>query len=270
MNDKKFNQWIDELEEDTRELPDDLEDLYTDIIQKIESSTSDKDSLKEKEELKKSKNVSSFFLSKVGLIVIVGIILIGMSTVVYAAISGQLQGIFKSTSEIEKQINIKRPEINPTTEDMVTEREEVDEFTINSNVVDETSFEDNLFRSVVTDMPLAQLEKDTYSEKDLIFDQENIAIFTKENGEGWKMKKGDTMELSISIDPTFADSEQEGESIRFAYVFQKKYNILTIEKINNENKIIKIDIPEDGEYFPAIENISLTYIKINEIKVMNK
>lgn len=253
MDDEKFR-WIDELEEKLTEddkMPDDMRD-------RILSKVSEKISNHQNE---KKKVIKSTTLKRVAIILITIGSIGGIYTITYASIMGHLPGILNlslSDTLDNKDESISEPEALPTLIQWVDKQ-------IDSKIVTEQSFTDLFFFSAVGDCTLQEAKSNMFSSPGFIFDSYNMAIFTKEDSQGWNLKRGESLVLTFHIDPQFATATDDGELIQFGYVYDGQYFDLSNDK--NIKFSFTLIADNDGIYYPTIENYSLSYLKVLDIKI---
>ena len=203
---------------------------------------------------------------KVAVIILFCIAGLSVSGVTYAAISGRLSGVFKATPELTGQLDQPNPvqqAVDSVSPELVKDPGRFD----NSKIISTSSFDDDIFYNSAADVALENIGEDIYTSYEFIFDQSDIAVFTKENGESWYLNANENLEITIAIDTSFAASEAKGEDIYFAYVKDGKFHLLDFEKITDEPYTFTFTAPEDGCYYLAIVNASFSYLKVTTLEI---
>lgn len=293
----EFNDWVNDIEANTRSIPDSEvekienevfefihfndqnnrklqsvnsngpEPLYIDVEKTLESMYPNN----KKSKKHRNRNLylvkKSFKPVKVAIITVVCLVGLSISGITYAAITGRLSGVYRATPELEKQLDYKRetqmPETLPGNPDYTKHPSKYD----NTTILNETSFDDPSFYNVITDVVLIPDPSNHYSTDPFIFDITDIAVFTRQNKEGWNLKKGDQISISIAIDTSFADCEPAGEQISIAYIKDGKYNDIKTEVLSDTPYCYSFTAPEDGCYYFALYNVSLSYIKVTTLEI---
>lgn len=130
---------------------------------------------------------------------------------------------------------------------------------LKSNIADESSFSKNTPYNSVSDVVLSKSDTG-FNVPDFLFNSGDIAVFTQTASNGWSLKKGDTLTVTLKTDPYFSGADGNGESILFGYILDKKFYEMDTQ--TNTEFTFTLTAPEDGIYYPCIENFSISYIKI--------
>lgn len=130
---------------------------------------------------------------------------------------------------------------------------------ISSRVADANSFGKDIIYTSVTDVSVKK-EEASFSVPDFTFNAQDIAVFTQENAQGWYLKKGETLTVLLTINPYFSGSDGTGEHLCFGYLFNGIYYEINYKKSTEFS--FTITAPEDGFYYPAVQNLSISYIKV--------
>lgn len=130
---------------------------------------------------------------------------------------------------------------------------------ISSRVADANSFGRDIVYTSVTDVPVKK-EEASFSIPDFTFNAQDIAVFTQKNAQGWYLKKGETLRVSLTINPYFSGSDGTGEHLYFGYLLNGVYHETDYKKSTEFS--FTITAPEDGFYYPAVQNLSISYIKV--------
>ena len=81
------------------------------------------------------------------------------------------------------------------------------------------------------------------------------------------MNQGEGITLTLAIDTSFAACEPVGEYIEFGYIYNGKYCLYDLHKVNDDEHTFSFTAPEDGEYYFAVTNRSLSYIKTTSLRI---
>lgn len=270
-----FNQWLNELDSDDQIKLDEItkKRILNRTLEQIHTQSESHSALnptsgqhtaidirhKSRHFYKKS-HVSP---SKIAAILLIIGGCFSISMVGYATI-GDVQGVFRLTPHLEKQLDRDHP-VLPALDEPETLENIPDKYK-NTDIVNENSFDTPELYGPVTDITLNN-SNGIYSISDIAFNSRNIALFTRENNNAWHLKAGDTLSITIAIDTDFAASETAGEDIVFSYVLDNKYYDGDIHKINDQPFTYTLYAPVEGNYYPCIENMSLTYIKITTLEI---
>lgn len=265
MNLEDLNRWLDELEKSPEEFSEDFDKKAMERVSAYIHSESGK-----------NKNKYSRIL-KVASIIILFVGLMGVSGVAYAAISGRLSGVHTLTPELEEQLDkpipiqsVEEPIPTQSVMDYPTVRSEtydpVNKYA-NTVILNESSFTEPLIYNIVTDYALTEKDDVSYSENEFVFDMNDVAVFTKEDGAAWQLNAGDEITIQIALDTDFAGSSQEGEPIEFAYIVDNKYIPFHLSRISNIPQTITFQAQDAGEYYFAITNATVTYLKITLLEI---
>lgn len=188
--------------------------------------------------------------------ILICIILIPIT--INAAFHGNLFGVFVNDDEFDAYAdttpNAGEITVPNQTSDINDNRNNSE--SINSSIVNENSFD-----STITYTSVDDVEVTNNRIPETIIGQNSIAIFTQTNKTGWYLKKGDTLNLSFNIDEHFASADGTGEHLIFGYVFNNKYHELDFS--TSVDFSFQLTAKEDGIYYPAIQNVSLSYVKIH-------
>lgn len=187
--------------------------------------------------------------------VLICIILIPIT--INAAIHGNLFGVFVNDNEFEAYADTTSNSGEIAVPNQTSDKSDIDntDYSVNSSIVNENSFDTTTIYTSVDDVEVVD---NTIPEA--IIGQNSIAIFTQSNNKGWQLKAGETLNLSLSIDEYFASADGSGEHLIFGYVFNNKY--YEVDFSTSIDFSFQLTATEDGIYYPAIQNVSLSYIKI--------
>ena len=203
---------------------------------------------------------------KIAILFVICLIFINLSVVVYATVE-KYYGVHKATPEFEAQVDVPNDtELlldNPSGE----RTEKMQDKYAHTDILKESSFNDASFYNVITDVLLTPDKNNAYTSESFIFNSYDIAAFKKENNNGWTLNQGEKIDITLAIDTSFAACEPEGEYIEVAYILDGKYIPFTTQKINDTSAVLSFTAPETGEYYFGIANMSLSYIKITELKI---
>lgn len=130
---------------------------------------------------------------------------------------------------------------------------------IRSQIADETSFNKTIPYNSVSDIALSKSEEG-FAIPDFLFNSGDIAVFTQEDSSGWFLKKGDVLTVTLKTNPYFSGASGDGESILFGYILNKKF--YEIDTQASAEITFTFTAPEDGIYYPCVENFAMSYIKI--------
>lgn len=256
MNLDELNRWFDELEKSPAEFSEDLDKRAMEHI----STHIHADLKKNKNKYSKRFKAASFVLVFWGIISISGI--------TYAAISGRLSGVHVLTPELEEQLDVPNPiQFGMDYPPAQSETHVSGNKYINTVILNDNSFTDPSIYNTVTDYALTAKDDTFYSENEFVFDINDVALFTKENGEAWELNAGDQVTIQIALDTTFAGSDQQGEYVEFAYVKDNKYIPFHLSKLTNTSQTITFQAEESDKYYFAITNASFTYLKITLLEI---
>lgn len=204
---------------------------------------------------------------KAAAIIILCIAGLSISGATYAAISGRLSGVFRTTPELTEQLDHPNPVQQPldSVSPIVIEKDP-SRFD-NSKIISASSFEDDHFFNSATDVKLQNIGNGTYAGSEFIYDTNDIAVFTKDNGESWSLKANESLQITIAIDTSFAASEARGEDMSLAYVKDGKFVEFGLKRITDEPNSFSFTAPEDGNYYLATVNASFSYLKVTTLEI---
>lgn len=294
MNINDFEKWLEQIEKDNTlknvdipdkkqlnkllhdKISDPTDSLSLDIlseegvnVDKILTSF-DPEKLYPTSKSGKEKKHPSFSLhfppQKVAIVIGICLLFINLSAIAYATVA-KYYGVHRATPELESLVD------SPNETQMLLDRplqesiQAIQDKYTNTVLLNEASFDDPFFYNVVTDVTLTENSNNNYIAEDFIFNSFDIAAFKKGNDESWYLTQGEKVNITLSIDTSFAACGPEGESIEAAYILNGKYVPFATQKIKNTPTVLSFTAPETGEYYFAITNMSLSYIKITELKV---
>lgn len=292
MTQNEFNQWLKQIENecqnDSNILNDADKEKIMDRVKQAIHNPENRNNLASEPELNIDEVLASFnpesyevpeisgnnsrrhFVSrgkkfKAASIIIICSVILGFASLTYAAANGRLSGVFKSTPELDEQLNVSNSTQTLYDPDQVILVNKPVDCT-NSTILSPSSFELPEAYHTVTDVQLSKSD-DTYLSDTLIFDMDDIAVFTKKNGSGWSMNPGEKITLTIAIDTSYAACEPTGENIEFSYIYNKKYYAYDLNKITDQEYTFSFIAPEEGEYYLALCNRSFSYIKITSLRI---
>lgn len=239
---KRFFEWLDGAENTPSEgsrMPD---EICSTIVSRVHRRI----------------NRKSFFKRVAIILICIGVVG-GISTVTYAALTGRLDGLL----DLSMSHTLDDTEVVP--EEPIQPLIKWEDKFIDSNIVTESSFDDMFTFCAVADCIVEDRSNGSYYHPGFIVNSYNLAIFTKQKSIGWSLNQGDTLELSFEIDPNFAGCTGDGEVISFGYV---KDGIQYDYKDARETVFaFQLTADEKGEYYPTIENFSLSYIKVLNVEI---
>lgn len=186
--------------------------------------------------------------------------LISGSAAVYAKIEGRIPGVFKVTPDIDKEIN--HPEPVQTPETGLEPQAEAKRRLSYSKIADSGTFSDTYIDIVADDVSLSRSGKIT----NIAFDSNNAAVFLFADEAKHFLKKGQRLSLTLTIDTSFAGSEERGESLSFGYIKNGKFFEIEAKRAAPDAAFEFIP-DEDGIYYPCLINGSLSYIKIDDLEI---
>ena len=104
---------------------------------------------------------------------------------------------------------------------------------------------------------------------EVIFDNNVMVVFTKEDGSGWHLTKGETLvfegeEYHSEIFPVQPD---KGQSVGFHYVFNHTLMNETTSSVGQLDLKFELKAQEDGEYYIGIRGGSSDPISLKEGKI---
>ena len=296
----EFEQWLDKLESEA-ELKDfdeaDKEKLWNEVHKKIRLKTDmpDEDPVSQSPEddfdadkvledfcpeqyilstgdTYKCKKKTVFFARHswrkgIAAAIIVCAVGLGISAVAYAAVTGQLFGVYKSTPELDAQLD-KPNETQEALDSLPADygKELPDKYT-NTKIIDESFFDEPAFYRTVTDYALTGEKDGSYAADEFIFNSNDVAVLTKEDGESWYLEQGQSISFTVAIDTSFAGCEPRGEYIELAYITNGRYIPFVGERIADEPQSFTFVVPESGEYYFGIANATITYVKVTELEI---
>lgn len=179
---------------------------------------------------------------------------------IYAAVHTNFIGTFISNPSVDAAADSDPHFIDESTQ---IDRSEAPK--INSRVADANSFGKDIIYTSVTDVPVKK-EEASFSVPDFTFNAQDIAVFTQENAQGWYLKKGETLTVLLTINPYFSGSDGTGEHLCFEYLLNGVYHETDYKK--STEFTFTITAPEDGFYYPAVQNMSVSYIKVVSGNIM--
>lgn len=290
----EFERWLDEVEKESMSVPldkDTAEHLKNLLHNKIASGSnaSNFDDLnnidvdkflesfhpdQERTTWQKKKKFSDHYSNEVGHphraritgVIAACAILLSISASTYATVSRYF-GVHKSTPELDKQLDV------PNETQMALDQAiNGDSYVIqnkyeHTQILDESFFDNPSFYNTVTDVTLDTNSNNIYTTEDFIFNYYDVAALKKENNESWHLAQGEHLEITLAIDTSFAGSEEDGEYIEVAYITNGQYIPFRRQKITDAPTTIAFTAPQTGEYYFGIANMSLSYIKITELKI---
>lgn len=192
-----------------------------------------------------------------------------------ASVRSHLYGIFINDSGIETYADSKNHTDFPIVPEEIEHSQSQDihisdlpiSSSINSNIVNKDSFDSTVLFSSVSDVETSLKNHINYIPS-LVMGRYSIAVLTKTNSDGWFLKKGETLKLSFNIDTHYASADGTGEHFAFGYIFNHKYYETDYQADTQFQ--FQFTAAEDGIYYPAVENMSLSYIKITDGHVETK
>ena len=137
----------------------------------------------------------------------------------------------------------------------------------NTEILNESFFDNPEFYNTVTDVILMPDENHIYTTDDFIFNNCDIAAFKKEHNGSWHLEQGEALTITVAIDTSFAACEPQGEYIEFAYIINGKFTSFHVQKIADSPTQIAFVAPETGDYYFAIVNATISYVKVTELKI---
>ncbi len=292
MNKTDFDQWLDTLENESCDIPENFElnlkkrindaikqpqtdvnpvipEIDVDLI--LENFNPEQNKKRSMDNSINRTNKYKQFMHKAKKLKVAGIILLclaglSISGVTYAALSGRLSGVFKATDGLEEQLNHPNPVQQIDTCPPTEFTKDPGRFDA-SQILSAASFENpDLFNSA-TDIALSNSGNSIYTTEEFIYDIYDIAVFTKENGSGWHLNANESLQITIAIDTTFAASETKGEDMNLAYIKDGRLIIFDLQTITDMPGTFTFIAPEDGDYYLAIINASLSYLKVTTLKI---
>lgn len=106
-----------------------------------------------------------------------------------------------------------------------------------------------------------------YIVPEIIFWNGDMVIFTKEDGSGWQLNKGDSLILELENND---DKNSESKYISFGYVYNGKL-VETEKMIGQVNQPFEIVAEKKGEYYICIMNVGVDSITFRgEIRMENE
>ena len=130
---------------------------------------------------------------------------------------------------------------------------------INSHVADAASFSKNIPYNSISDVILSKSD-DGFNIPDFLFNSGDIAVFTQDASNGWSLKKGDVLTVTLETAPYFSGANGDGETILFGYILDRKF--YEIDTQSNAEVTFTLTAPKDGIYYPCVENFAISYIKV--------
>lgn len=266
MNKRHLKKWIQKQEKENKiqSMPDDMRiRVYKNALGRIRSiNYLQMSSQKENPKKMPKKIVKAAFIS------LAVLSFASLSTLTYAAVSGQLFGIFVATPELESQLN--QPPQTGTVE-ILDEGEtpsppELSSNRFQSKIADENTFDTPEFYLWVSDFELHPTQNG-WQASEFIFNYQNLAVLTKEDDTGWLLEEGQEIAITVAIDTDYAGCDEQGEYLEFGYIFNGKYTFFDTQKISNEKSTYTFTAPEKGEYYPTIMNATVTYVKVNFLEI---
>lgn len=213
---------------------------------------------------------------KYGLIPITALLCIFLiPSPISASVRSHFYGIFIDDSKMEAYADSEKHTDTPNAPEEINSPESQDihisdlpvSSSIDSAVVNEDSFDDTVLFSSVSDAETS-LKDHMYYLPSLIMGRYSIAVLTQTSSGGWFLKKGETLKLSFNIDEHYASADGTGEHFAFGYVFNHKYYEADYQ--TDTQFQFQFTAAEDGIYYPAVENMSLSYVKITDGHVETK
>lgn len=173
-----------------------------------------------------------------------------------ASITDYFTGVFISNKEIDAVAETD-PHIGMVVDE--TAALETNPPVINSHVADAASFDKNIPYNSVSDVSLSKSDEG-FNIPDFLFNSGDIAVFTQDASNGWSLKKGDVLTVTLKTSPYFSGSDGKGEGIVFGYLLDQKFYEINSQYDTEFNFTITVN--EDGIYYPCIQNLSNGYIKV--------
>ena len=199
-------------------------------------------------------------------IILICIAGLSISGVTYASISGRLSGVYKAEPELVAQLDHPNPIQEAVDTIPIIPPKDPNRFD-GSEIISASSFENDQFFNSATDIELDNLGEGVYATDDFIYDQKDIAVFTRENGDSWYLNAGESLQITIAIDTSFAASEARGEQMTLAYIKDGMFFELSLERIVDTPNTYTFVAPEDGDYYLAIINESFSYLKVTTLEI---
>lgn len=121
------------------------------------------------------------------------------------------------------------------------------------NAIDEKMV---LTPSSINDFAVKEDNNNYYLTPEIITTNGSVSLFTKEDGSGWKLDKGNTLTFN------FNKYDSKSKNIVIGYVLNGK--LINGEKFTDLSGNYKIIADEPGEYYIYIVNVSSDYIAFKE------
>lgn len=128
-----------------------------------------------------------------------------------------------------------------------------------------TSAEEDAYVPNMIDGFETQEENGTYTTPEIMLKNGAMAIFTKENGLGWELKKGDILRIQIEEYPTETRGDN-GQAIGYAYILNGTL-MARMDSLHDLQQEYELQAEEDGEYYIGLIGASSDNITLRQGKI---